>query len=96
MWNLVQSRRQGKAVRRGPHRKESHPRGRSFCEGNRTPVPSHSSLKEIHAMFTATLLVPGTPERDAWKDLDQTVSRTGGRMAEWGWGEETQWDMQGN
>lgn len=41
-------------------------------------------------MFTAALLALGTPERDAWKDLDQTVSRTGGRMAEWGWGEETQ------
>lgn len=59
-------------------------------------VPSHSSLKAIHAMFMAAPLALGTPERAAWKDLVQTVSRTG---AGWwsGAGErKPSRDVQGN
>lgn len=56
-------------------------------------VPSHSPLKEIHAMSTTTLLALGTPERGTWKDLDQTVSRTGGRI---GRQRKPSGDVQGN
>ena len=43
-------------------------------------VPSHSSLKETHAVSTAALLALGIPERGTWKDLDLTMSRTRGRI----------------
>ena len=56
-------------------------------------VPSHSPLKEIHATSTTTLLALGTPERGTWKDLDQTVSRTGGRI---GSQRKPSRDVQGN
>ena len=89
MWNLVQSRRQGKAAPSRPRRTESHPGGRSFCEavGDRTPGPIPLLSQRIHATSTAALLALGIPERGTWKDIDLTVSRTRGRI---GGTEETQ------